>query len=304
MAAALLATVGWLALGAADTSDRAASLALVAPVVSAPDKPQKPDESLARVALDRPDTLTATLEKRPAAGLVFDIDSGEVLWREDPRERLPIASLTKIMTALLVVDEAKPDDRYRITREAIDFSGSAVGLPRGKRVEVESLLNATLIQSGNDAATALAIGVAGSERRFVKLMNERAEELGLDCTRFVSPDGLEPRNRSCAADLAALTRLAMDEPRITRIVRKKEAAVPFPIPGGRQSLATTNPLLRTGYAGTIGLKTGFTERAGPCLAGVVRRGDRTLAVVLIDSTDPNRDARELLDRAFRAHAGG
>lgn len=302
VASAVLATVGWLALGAAETSDRGASAALIAPVPRAPGVPFEPEAASAAVELDGPDSLDVKLEKPPGAGLLFDLDSGEVLWREDPREELPVASLTKLMTALIVVDRAKPDRKYRVTRQAIDFSGSAVGLPKGKRVEVESLLAAMLVQSGNDAATALAIGSAGSEKRFVRLMNERAERLGLDCSKFVSPAGLEPGNRSCAADLAALGRLAMAEPRIRRVVRQEEAAVPFPIEGGRQHLATTNPLLKTDYAGTIGLKTGFTERAGPCLVGVVRRGERTLGVVLIDSTDPNRDARELFDRAFREHS--
>lgn len=305
LASALAATVGWLALGATETTERDASAALIAPVPRAPGVPSKSEEAAsAAVDLDRDDSLDVELEKPPGAGVLFDLDSGEVLWREDPSQELPVASLTKMMTALVVVDRAKPDREYRVTRQAIDFSGSAVGLPRGKRVEAESLLAAMLIQSGNDAATALAIGVAGSEKRFVRLMNERARKLGLDCTKFVSPDGLEPGNRSCAADLAALARLAMDEPRIRRIVRQEEAAVPFPIAGGRQHLATTNPLLKTGYAGTIGLKTGFTERAGPCLVGVVRRGGRTLGVVLIDSADPNRDARALFDRAFRAGSGG
>lgn len=261
--------------------------------------PGREPEPVPSLDLDEPDSLSIRkLEKTPRAGVLFDLESGEVLWRRDPERRLPVASLTKIMTALIVVDRRKPGDRVRITREAIDFSGSAVGLPKGKRVRVDSLMHAMLIQSGNDAATALAVDIAGSERRFAKLMNARARRLGLTCTHFVSSDGLEPRNRSCAADLGTLTRLAMDEPRITDIVRKERAAVRAPISGGRLHLATTNPLLKTDYPGAVGLKTGFTEQAGACLAGVVRRGGRELGVVLIDSPDPNRNARALFGRAL------
>jgi len=299
---ALLVIAAALAFGTGETSERAqesSSAALGRPASDGPAK-RSGESPAGAVALDEPDSLRIDLAAPPRAGLLFDLDSGEVLWRRDPRAVLPIASLTKVMTALLVVDRARPDKRVRITREAIDFSGSAVGLPKGKRAPVESLLNAVLVQSGNDAAQALAIGVAGSERRFVKLMNKRAERLGLDCTRFVSPDGLEPGNRSCAADLAALARLAMEEPRIARIAGREQAVVPFPIDGGRLHLATTNPLLSTDYAGTIGLKTGYTVRAGQCLIGVVRRKGRTLAAVVIDSSDSNRDARALFDRAFRA----
>lgn len=303
---ALLVVVAALVFGTGETSERAQESPMPALGRPADDDPGKRSgESPAGVAeLDEPDSLRIDLPRPPRAGLLFDLDSGEVLWRRDPRAVLPIASLTKVMTALLVADRARPDERVRITREAIDFSGSAVGLPKGKRARVESLLNAALVQSGNDAAQALAIGVAGSERRFVKLMNKRAERLGLDCTRFVSPDGLEPANRSCAADLATLARAAMKEPRIARIAGREGAVVPFPIDGGELHLAATNPLLRTGYSGTIGLKSGYTVRAGQCLIGVVRREGRTLAAVVIDSSDSNRDARALFDRAFRAGSSG
>lgn len=297
MLACALLTIGtWLAFGVSDTSRLSGSPSLFAPALRAPAAPSKPAPSA--VSLDRPDSLEVKLRQPPKAGLLFDLDSGEVLWREDPRERLPIASLTKIMTALIAVDRAPPGRRFQVTRKAIDFGGSAVGLPKGKRVKVESLMAAMLIQSAGDAARALAIGISGSEKRFVTSMNRRAERLGLRCTHYASPDGLSAANRSCPADLAALARIAMDEPRIGRLVKRQRAIVPVPIPGGEQEVASTNPLLETGYRGTIGLKTGFTERAGRCLVAVVRRGDRTLGAVLIDSRDPNRDARALFDRAF------
>ena len=201
---------------------------------------------------------------------MFDVDTGDVLWRQRPLLVLPIASLTKIMTALLTVERSHPNDPVRITKAALNYSGSGIGLlPRGKRVRLETLLNGLLIVSGNDAAIALAVHLAGTERRFVGMMNRRARDWGLECTHFASSHGLENGNRSCARDLAVLTRLAMAEPRIRRIVRRRQVDFRFPIKGRRLYLYGHNPLMRLGYPGTIGLKTGYTSAAGPLLR---RRG--------------------------------
>jgi serine-type D-Ala-D-Ala carboxypeptidase (penicillin-binding protein 5/6) len=251
------------------------------------------------VALDRVDAFHLALRKPPRAGLVFDVGSGDVLWRHDPTRVLPIASLTKIMTALIVVDRTRPNDPVRITQAALDYEGSGVGmLPKGKRVRAEALLNGMLIVSGNDAAIALADHVAGSERRFAALMNRRAKRWGLTCTHFASSDGLQTGDRSCARDLAVLTRLAMRRKRIRSIVRQSQVELRFPIKGGKLYLSGHNPLIRLGYPGTIGLKTGYTDEAGRCYVGVVRRGKHTLGVVLLNSFDPSRQAPKLLDAAF------
>ena len=238
---------------------------------------------------------------KPRAALVVDMKTGRVLYKRHPVERLPVASLTKIMTALIVVDETRRRDKARVSRTALAYSGSGVGvLPRGKKVPVDGLLAGLLLPSGNDAAIALAEHVSGSERRFVKAMNRRARRLGLRCTRFVSSHGLEPGNRSCAADLAVLSRLAMKEPRITRLVGRRQVATPFPIDGGRLFVNSTNPLLRLRYRGTAGLKTGYNRKAGHCFVGVARRGRRQVAVVLLHSPDTGRQAKQLLNAAFRA----
>jgi D-alanyl-D-alanine carboxypeptidase len=238
---------------------------------------------------------------KPRAALVVDMKTGRVLYKRHPVRRVPIASLTKIMTALVVVEETRRREKARVTRAALNYSGSGVGvLPRGRRVPVEGLLAGLLLPSGNDAAIALADHVSGSEKRFVKKMNRRARKLGLRCTKFVSSHGLEPGNRSCAGDLAVMARLAMRERRIARLVRRKQVATPFPIKGGRLFVNSTNPLLRMGYRGTVGLKTGFNGKAGRCFVGVVRRGRRQLAVVLLHSPDPGTHARQLLNAAFRA----
>lgn len=256
------------------------------------------------IALGGGDRLPIRLRKPPRAGLLFDLEKGEALWSHRAQRVLPIASLTKIMTALLVAERTSPGDRTKVTRAALRYSGSGVGvLPRGKRVPNEALLQGLMLVSGNDAAIALAEHVAGSERAFVELMNRRARELGLRCTRFSSAYGLEKGDRSCAADLAALARLALEQPRIARVVRRRQAAVRFPIAGGRLYLNNTNPLLRLRYPGTIGLKTGYTSRAGRTYVGVVRRRGRTLGVVLLDSPDPGVQAKRIFDRAFGREGG-
>ena len=196
------------------------------------------------------------------------------------------------------------DATAKITKAAVRYTGSMVGvLPRGKRVKVQALLYGMLLPSGNDAAVALAGRVAGSDRKFARLMTRRARELGLSCTKFVSSYGLQDGNRSCAADLAALTRRVMKQPRIAHVVRRAHVNIRFPIKGKHLDLSSTNPLLRTGYRGTIGLKTGYTYPAGHCLIAVARRGGRTLGAVLLNSADTGGQAAKLLDAGFRATAG-
>jgi D-alanyl-D-alanine carboxypeptidase len=245
--------------------------------------------------------LHVRFRRQPRAGIVFDLDTGQVLWARRPLRRLPIASLTKIMTAIIVVERTRPGERARITREALGYEGSGVGvLPRGKLVPVEGLLAGLLLPSGNDAALALADHLERTDRAFARVMNRRAKSLGLGCTRFVSSHGLQPGNRSCAADLAAMARTAMAKPRIARLVRRPQAKVRFPIKTGYLYVNSTNPLLRLRYPGTIGLKTGSTDEAGHCFVGVVRRGRRTLGVVLLHSPNPAAQSVKLMNAAFRA----
>ena len=257
--------------------------------------------SPAPIRLTGVDAFNVEFRKPPRAALVFDVDTGEVLFRRDPLRPRPMASLTKIMTALVVVQETRPEDRVRITKAALRYQGSGVGvLPKGRTVRLETLLNGLMLVSGNDAAIALAVHVSGTERRFVRLMNEKARLWGLSCTRFASSHGLEDGNRSCPADLAVLSRLAMREQRIARVVRRSQVSFRFPIKGGRLYLGGHNPLLRTRYPGALGLKTGYTNTAGRCFVGVARRAGRTLGVVLLHSSNPAKHAARLLDLGFAA----
>lgn len=248
------------------------------------------------------DPVSPRFKRPPRAALLFDTDTGRVLWRRQETRPVPIASLTKLMTALVVADRVAPGDRVRITKTALDYGGSGVGvLPLGKRIGVTTMLHGLLLPSGNDAARALAIHTGGSLPGFVRLMNARARELGLTCSRFSSVDGLRDRgNRSCATDLAAIARAVLRTPRLARIVRRRQAALPFPIKGGRLFLYNSNPLLRQGYRGTTGMKTGYTDAAGRCLVATARRGQIRLGVILLDSPDPGRQAQQLLDRGFAA----
>src|SRR4051794_18679043 len=175
------------------------------------------------VRLEDPrDPVRLHFKHMPRAGLMFDIDTGRVLWRHSPTRVLPIASLTKMMTALVVTDRVEPGSKVLITREALRYRGSGVGLlPRGKRIGINTMLHGLLLPSGNDAAIALAQRAGGTVPAFVSLMNARAQRMGLVCTRYSSPDGFTNRgNHSCASDLAALARADLRVPRLARIVRR------------------------------------------------------------------------------------
>jgi serine-type D-Ala-D-Ala carboxypeptidase (penicillin-binding protein 5/6) len=255
------------------------------------------------VRLEDPrDSVHVRFRHPPRSGLLFDVDTGRVLWREQPARVLPIASLTKMMTALVVVDRVGPRAMVKITKEALAYTGSGVGLlPRGKRIPVNTMLHGLLLPSGNDAAIALALRAAGSQPRFIALMNRRAHQMGLVCSRFSTVSGIKDQgNHSCAPDLAAMARAILRQPRLARIVRRRSAVLKFPIKGHKIYLYNNNPLLRAGYRGTTGVKTGYTDAAGRCLVATARRGPIRLGVVLLNSPDPGRQATRLLDRGFAA----
>ena len=213
---------------------------------------------------------------------------------------LPIASLTKMMTAVLVAARTRPAEPVAIPKRRF-YEGSAVGvLPGGRRVRAETLLYGMLLPSGNDAARALALKVGGTLRGFVGLMNRRAADLSLRCTHFTTPDGItDAGNHSCAVDLAALARAVLDEPRLAEVVASRSAVRPLPIKGGRVYLYNNNPLLRLGYPGTLGIKTGYTDAAGHCLVAAIRRRGHRLGLVLLHSPDTGRQAVRLFDAAAR-----
>jgi serine-type D-Ala-D-Ala carboxypeptidase (penicillin-binding protein 5/6) len=244
--------------------------------------------------------VTVKLKLPLRSGLLFDVNTGKVLWARNQARVLPMASLTKMMTALVVVAHARADARVAITQDALHYTGSGVGLlPKGKQVSLTTLLYGLLLPSGNDAAIAMADYVAGTQSRFVALMNERAHQLGLSCTRFTSVSGIvDQGNHTCAEDLALIAHLLLKEPLLARIVGSRSAILPFPIKGGKLYLYNNNPLLILRYAGTDGVKTGFTDAAGQCLVATARRGSRWLGVVLLHSGDTSTQAQQLLNAGF------
>ncbi|MEJ7891602.1 MAG: serine hydrolase [Solirubrobacteraceae bacterium] len=294
LAALALAACGEQALPAAPapTSEPGAAL----------DLGTAPSPLAVRLA-DPRDTVRVQLRKPPAAGLLFDVDTGRVLWRLHPNRQRPIASLTKMMTALVVDERIDAGKKVSISTRALNTTGSAVGLFRpGLRIGVSTMLHGLLLPSGNDAARALAEGAAGgSINRFVRYMNDTAARLGLRCSRFATPSGLKDAgNHSCAADLAAMARAVLRSPRLASIVARPQAIMRFPTKGGRIYYTNHNPLLQNRYRGTTGVKTGYTEAAGSCFVATARRGAVELGVVLLDSPDIDAQARELLDRGFRS----
>ena len=261
-----------------------------------------------------PVRVAVTFKRAPRAGLLFDLRSGRVLWSRGVRRRAPVASLAKMMTAIVVVDLAQPGELVPITRQALGQDGSKVGLlPPRRSLRLETLLHGLLLPSGNDAAVALAQHVTGSVPEFVRQMNATGRRMGLTCTSFSSPHGLQDAgNFSCARDLAVIARELMARPRLARIVGRQRVALPSLLPRtirrgkrkrtvwrpGLLHMSNHNPLLRAGYPGTTGIKTGYTDAAGRCLVGTVRRRGTTLGVVLLGSPDPGAQATRLLDRGF------
>jgi D-alanyl-D-alanine carboxypeptidase len=229
--------------------------------------------------------------------IVADGGSGEVLYEYNADAELPVASITKVMTALVALETAKLDEIVRVGKAAPAVGESSIYLRPGEELTVRDLLAATLIQSANDAAYALASHVGGgSAERFVALMNERARSLGLEHTHFARPEGLDaPQHYSSARDVLKLSRQAMRKPLFRRYVRMKQAT----LEDGRLVRAS-NDLLRS-FPGAIGVKTGHTDRAGWSEVAAARRPGRTIYVVLLGG--PSRaqrdaDLAELLEWGF------
>jgi D-alanyl-D-alanine carboxypeptidase (penicillin-binding protein 5/6) len=260
----------------------------------------KPALALSGISTPAKNPVHIYFKHPPRAGLLFNLTTGQVLWQRNAYVRMPIASLTKMMTALLIVTSAPAKARVLITRQAIDMQGSKVGvLPLGRHVPLESLLYGLLLPSGNDAAVALAQHVAGSVSKFVVRMNQEAAKLGLGCTRYSSPSGFYNQNNfSCAADLAVLAHVDMEQPRIAKVVGTYEAILPFPIHGGKLYLDNNNPLLIYRYPGVTGMKTGQTEAAGRCLVATAERHGVRLGAIVLDSDAPGTQDRQLLDLGF------
>jgi D-alanyl-D-alanine carboxypeptidase (penicillin-binding protein 5/6) len=250
----------------------------------------------AALALAAP-VLAAPPQVRGRSFVVENGTTGEVLAGRNLRQRVPIASITKLMTVLLTLERTRPNDVVVVSPFAASVGESSANLRGGERLTVRELLEAALIQSANDAADALAFFVGrGDEQRFVALMNARARQLGLRDTHFARPDGLDaPGHVSSARDVTLLARIVMHRPLVRQIVRMRSAT----ISGGR-TLHTWNDLLSS-YAGIFGVKTGHTANAGWNEVAAARRGGVTVFATLLGSPDRyvrNADLTRLLDWGF------
>ncbi len=232
------------------------------------------------------------------AGALVDGD-GRVLWSRRQNDRRAMASITKIMTAVVALENAELTSTVTIPKASGQVGESTAFLRPGEKLPMDQVLEALLVKSGNDAAVAIARSVAGSDEAFVGLMNEKAVELGLKNTHFANTHGLDaPGHYTTAADLAVLGRYAMTKPRFREIVKMKSVTIGS---GNRKETLQSTDLLIGNYAGAIGIKTGYTDAAGYSVLSAAQRGDLTLyAVVLGTASELQRfrEARELLDWGF------
>lgn len=230
---------------------------------------------------------------------VYDETADVMLATWNVNERRSMASVTKVMTAMIVLDEADLDEVVTVPPMATGVRGSSAGLVAGEQWTVYDLLVAMLVRSGNDAALTLAWHVGdGSTDTFVQKMNARAAELGMSDTHFTNPNGLDHADHySTANDLVTMTVESLDFPDIQQIARIKAIKMPEDPTGKTRQVYNTNRLLGT-YPGVVGLKTGDTPWAGKVLLGVSERGSRRIVTVVMGSDDHFSDTRELVDWAY------
>ena len=232
------------------------------------------------------------------SAVLIEADSGEVVLEKDADMMLPMASTTKIMTALVAI-ELLPDDRIvEIHQDAVGVEGSSVYLKVGEKLSFYDLLNSLMLASANDAAAAIAYECAGGIDEFAALMNEKARELGLESTHFTNPHGLDHEEHyTTARDLALLTRYAMHNERFAKVVSTLTYHLERDAENGTCFVVNHNKLLRT-YDGAIGVKTGFTKRAGRCLVSAAERDGVRLIAVTLDAPNDWNDHKRMLDYGF------
>ena len=237
-------------------------------------------------------TPADALEVSAHSAILMDGDTGQVLYEKNAQSKSLIASTTKIMTALVVLGDGDLDVVVTVPQEAVGIEGSSMYLKAGEKLTVRQLLYGMMLSSGNDAAVALALHSAGSIEEFARRMNETAATLGLHDTSFANPNGLDSEgNYSTARDLARLTQAALHTPGFTEIVSAKTCQF------GEHYLVNHNKLLWQ-YDGALGVKTGYTKKAGRILVGAAERNGRKLISVTINAPDDWQDHRRMLDFGF------
>ncbi|TAJ09997.1 MAG: D-alanyl-D-alanine carboxypeptidase [Nitrospirae bacterium] len=233
-----------------------------------------------------------------AAAAYLLLVQGEPQWARHADIPLPPASLTKIMTALLAVESHKLEETATVGAAAAGETGSRIGLKPGDQLKAGDLLAATLLMSANDACHALADHVAGSEAQFISLMNRRAATLGLRHTHFTNACGHDqPGHVSTARELATLAQAAMDDPAFASLAGVVRTTIATTDGARRFQLDNKNELIGR-YPGAVGVKSGFTAKAGKCIAAAVNRDGRRVLLVLLNAPDRWWTAVSMLDHAF------
>lgn len=251
---------------------------------------------------------TSLTDLKAKGAILIDCNTGTILLEKNSHDKLPIASITKIMSMLLIMEAIDSgvisyDSKVTVSEYSWGFGGSQVWLEPGEVFTVDEMLKAVAIHSANDATVALAEAIAGSEEAFVAMMNQKAKELGMNDTNFLDCSGLtDVGHYSSAHDVAVMSReLLLKHPEITKYTTTWQAKFRENVPGKDPvSLDNTNKLIRH-YQGTVGLKTGYTGAAGHCLsASAVRNGQQLISVVLGESDSNTRfaESRKLLDYGF------
>ncbi len=239
------------------------------------------------------------------AAVLIDVASGRVLFAKNPEKRLYPASTTKILTALVVLDQADPDEPVTTSKAAASIGGSSIYLTEGEVLSVGDLLQGLLLASGNDAAVALAEHVAGTVEDFALLMNRAALALGANDSNFRNPHGLhDPAHFTSAHDLALMTRAGLSKyPMFRETVAKRASVIPWPDREWDRALYNHNRLLWR-YEGADGVKTGYTRNAGNCLVASATRAGWQLAAVILESGDHYQDAERIFDYGFGTYSPG
>lgn len=236
------------------------------------------------------------------AVLLYDITTDTVLYEKDSKERLPVASLVKIATAIVALESKDPTAKVRVSANAASVGENSMGLTTGETYTLEELLYGLILNSGNDAAMAIAEAVSGNSKAFVDEMNRKAKILELSDTLFANPSGLEEGNGtvgeySSARDLVILTKYALTLPPFAKIAETYEYHIPFTTSHKGVDLYNQTNLLTT-YHGVKGVKTGYTPGAGLCLVTYAENGGHKIIGVILNSQQRREEMRELLDYSF------
>lgn len=233
------------------------------------------------------------------AAALIDVESGRILYSKNGDTPMLIASLTKIMTAIVAIEQGNLADMVKVSRRAYGKEGSSLYLRLGEEMTLENMLYGLMLRSGNDAAVAIAEHIGGTEEGFVFLMNRKAEELGLHNTQFRNPHGLDADGHfSTANDLAKLTAYALKHPVFREIVRTETKTAPNPNEPWDYRWRNKNKMLRL-YEGADGVKTGYTRAAGRSLVSSATRNGQQLAAVTINAPNDWADHARLLDYGFQ-----